>query len=107
MTHQEKVQFVWLDADVYNNENEQLLNKMREINNESMEFTEQDECLRFLRRGAAHPRRSIFIVSGKLGEKVVSKIHEHENIVSIYVYCGWREKHEKWAKQYEKVGYHS
>jgi hypothetical protein len=106
MAHAKKIHFAWLDANMYTEDNKQLLKKIREINDECMEFTEEDECLRFLGRGVADPRRFIFIVSGQFGEKLRSEIYERENILSVYVFCGWKEKHEKWAKQYPKVGYH-
>jgi hypothetical protein len=96
--------FAWLDANMYSDDNKQLLKKIRGINKETMEFTEEDECLRFLGRGVGDPRQFVFIVSGNLGEKLVPDIQERDNVRSIYIYCGWREKHEKWAKQYPKVG---
>jgi hypothetical protein len=103
MTNMTSIQFAWLDANMYSDENKQLLKKMRDITGVCMEFVEEDECLRCLGRGVADPRQFVFIVSGQLGEKLKSEIYEHENILSVYVYCTWREKHEKWAKQYKKV----
>jgi len=88
---------------MYNDQNKQLLDKICAITGECIGFVEEEECLRFLGRGVADPRRFVFIVSGQLGEKLTSEIYGHENILSVYVYCTWREKHEKWAKQYKKV----
>jgi hypothetical protein len=106
MTDSPSIHFAWLDASMYSDDNKKLLRKIRGINSETMEFQEEDECLRFLGRGVADPRQFIFIVSGALGEKLVPDIQERENVLSIYVYCGWREKHEKWANKYSKVGYY-
>lgn len=100
----EKLHFAWLDADMYNEQNKQLLKEIRQINSETMEFTEEAECLRFLGRGVANQRKFVFIVSGRLGEKLVPNLYEHENIISIYIYCANRERHEQWSNSYEKVG---
>ncbi|CAF3942892.1 unnamed protein product [Rotaria sordida] len=100
------INLAWLDAHVYDENNKQLLDELRKIYQVCMEFVEEDECKRFLGRGIADPRRFILVVSGALGETLVPEIHEHSNILSIYVYCSWREKHEKWSRCYSKVGYH-
>jgi hypothetical protein len=104
MTDSTGLHFTWLDGNMYSDDNKKLLRKIRGINNETMEFVEEDECLRFLGRGVADPRQFVFIVNGGFGEKLVPEIQERENVLSIYVYCGWREKHEKWANQFPKVG---
>jgi len=106
MTNMTAIQFSWLDANMYNDQNKQLLKKIRDMTGECMEFVEEDECKRFLGRGVNDPRQFILIVSGQLGEKVVPDIHSRSNILSIYIYCGWREKHEKWSKTYNKVRLH-
>jgi hypothetical protein len=102
----QSISLAWLDANVYNEENKQTLEKLRQIFQPCMEFIEPDECERFLGRGKNDPRRFILIVSGAMGQDFVPEIHQHRNILSIYVYCGWREKHEKWSAEYRKVRYH-
>jgi hypothetical protein len=70
-----------------------------------MEFVEEVECKRCLGRGVSDPRRFILIVSGALGKDFVREVHDHENILSIYVYCGRADIHRIWAESYSKVGY--
>jgi hypothetical protein len=106
MAHSGLIHFAWLDANMYNDDNKQLLKKIREINNETMEFIEEDECVRFLGRGVADPRRFVFIVSGRLGQGLVPRLHDHENILSIYVYCGDKKRNEQWSQSYNKVRHH-
>ena len=103
MAQSTSLQLAWLDGNIYSDENKELLKKIREINRDAMEFNEEEECLRFLGRGVGDPRRFIFIVSGALGEKMVPKIEEHQNVLSIYVYCGNRARHVAWSKPYKKV----
>jgi len=105
MTNLAELNLAWCDVNVYNNENKQLLEKLREIDRECREFVETDQCHRFLGRGVADPRRFILIISGYLGEKFVHKIHDHENILAIYVYCGDKVKHKAWSAPYNKVKY--
>lgn len=105
MAQSTSLQVVWLDATIHNDINRELRTRIREICPEAMEFDDQDECLRFLGHGVDDPRRFIFIVSGVLAEKLVPDIQQHENILSIYVYCANIFKHEGWSRQYEKVEY--
>ncbi|CAF1327052.1 unnamed protein product [Rotaria sordida] len=97
------LQLVWLDVNIHRDINREFWTRIREIYPEAIEFGDQDECLRFLESGVDDPRRFIFIVSGVLGEKLVPDIQQHENILSIYVYCANICKHEEWSRQYEKV----
>ena len=83
-------QLGWLDANMYSQQNQDLLKKIREINPGALEYAEKDEFLRFLRSSLSDPRPCVLIVSGAFGEKLVPEIVERENIVSIYVYCGNR-----------------
>ena len=106
MAHSSIIHFAWLDANMYNDDNKQLLRKIRQLNAETMEFVDTEECKRFLGRGVADPRRFIFIVSGALGQTLVPQLHERENILSIYVFCGNKEFHRNWAQNYPKVEYY-
>ena len=97
------LQLAWLDANIYSQENQNLLKQIREISPDAMVFIDKDECLRSLGRGVANTRRFIFIVSGKLSEGLVPDMQEQQNIVSIYVYCGWRKRYEELFNQHRKV----
>jgi hypothetical protein len=101
----QQLNLAWLDANVYSDDNRRTLERLRTLFDPCMEFIEEDECSRFLGRGVSDPRRFILIVSGALGKDFVSKVHDHENILSIYVYCGRAEIHRVWAQSYSKVGY--
>lgn len=97
------LQVVWLDAKIHDKTNREFWTRIREINPEAVEFDNQDECLRFLEHNGDDPRRFILILSGILAEKLVPDLHQREDILSIYVYCGNISKHEGWSRQYEKV----
>lgn len=99
----ERIQFVWLDAEISSEHNKKLSEDIHRINNQTTEIADKDGFERFIGRGLADVRRIILIVSGRLGEIVVPKVHDHENILSIYIYCGYREKHEQWSRPYRKV----
>jgi len=105
MTNLAELNLVWCDGNVYNNENKQLLERLREIDRECREFVETDEYHRFLVHRTNDQKRFLLIISGYLGEKFVPEIHSHKNILAIYVYCGDKVKHKAWSAPYNKVKY--
>lgn len=105
MASSSPLRVIWLDEEVHSDLNKQFLADIHSIDPEAKLYTNLDECLVQLARGLADSRRFVFIVSGKLGESLVPKIHERKNIVSIYVYCAFISKHEGWSRQYEKVSF--
>ena len=103
MTNQNEIILVWLDEKVFNEDNKRTISELEKFFPLFMQFVDQSECKRFLQRGVSNPRRLILITSGAVGEHFVPKIHNHPNILSIYVFCSWREKHETWSQNYSKV----
>ena len=98
-------QLVWCDKNIYNDENKELTERLRGICSECSEFVEVDECKRFLGRGVSDPRRFFLITSGALGQDLVPDVHDYQTILSIYVYCGDKARHEAWSASYNKVEY--
>ncbi|CAF4555071.1 unnamed protein product [Rotaria sp. Silwood2] len=103
MKNQSEIILTWLDANVNNQQNKETFDKLCEKFGDCWQFSDKSDFNRFLGRHAYNQRRIIFIVSGQIGENLVPDIHENSNILSIYVYCSWREYHEKWSKPYSKV----
>ncbi|CAF0933444.1 unnamed protein product [Rotaria sordida] len=103
MANQSEITLAWLDANIDNEENKITYNKLCEEFGDCMQFLNQSDFSRFRGRIMHSSRRLILIVSGKIGENLVPDIHEKSNILSIYVYCSWKEKHEEWSQGYSKV----
>ena len=97
---------VWLDANIFNDENKVLLEQMRKVVDRPdlvNEFVDKDECIRYLARGTIGSNHYIVVVSGRLGPALLPSIHSREAISSIYVYCGDRQRAELWTAEYSKV----
>ncbi|CAF1371799.1 unnamed protein product [Adineta steineri] len=103
MEHSKPIKLVWYDTSVMTDDNQKLYKNLNEICSQCFEFTAEDECKRFLGRKHINPNRVILITSGVIGENFVPLIHDYSSIVSIYIYCTYREKHEKWANKYSNV----
>lgn len=54
-------------------------------------------------RSISQNERVILIVSGRLGQEIVPRIHQLRQVSSIFVYCLDKSANEQWAKQYKKV----
>ncbi len=44
------------------------------------------------------------ITSGALGQTTVPLIHSKSQVNTIYIFCGDKVRHQKWAQQWPKTG---
>lgn len=97
-------QLIWLDPFVneLGGENIQAQKQLRLLFDDLKTFDNAEEFLKYI-RFPANNRKFIFIINGGLGQVIVPKILNYEQIVSIYVYCKNEKIHKKWAKKYPKV----
>ena len=103
MAHSNSVKLVWYDTTIFESEENQ---KLYETFDNCVGFVNESECKRFIGRDGVGVKRIVLIVSGALGKDLVPQIHQHSNICSIFVYCGNKTLHQKWAAKYEpKVKY--
>jgi hypothetical protein len=61
-------------------------------------FDDMDECVKYI-NSIITDEKIIFIVSGRFGEEVLPNIYQSSKIVSIYVFCYDKTKHEIWSNQ--------
>lgn len=93
---------VWLDkmADA-TQENREIQDKLRSVINKLIIFDNCQQCENYLKQ----ENHIILIVSGQLGQQIIENIHHLKQIISIFVFCGNKEKNELWAKKYPKVSF--
>ena len=64
-------------------------------------FTDILECENYINK---MEDLSIFlVVSGSLGEKIISNIHHLPQITFIYVFCVNKDRHELWTESFSKI----
>ncbi|CAF1237620.1 unnamed protein product [Adineta ricciae] len=99
----ESLSLVWLDAHVdTSRENIQIQNQLRSIINYMKTFQDVLECEKYI-RSVPDDDRILLIVSGGMGQQLVPSIHKLRQILSIYVFCLDKSKHEGWSQQYTKI----
>jgi hypothetical protein len=99
----ETFSLVWLDATVNESkENREVQQQLRKSINRLKTFNNADECEQYI-RSMSEQDRVVIIVSGRLGQEVVPRIHHLRQVCRIYVYCMDRARNERWAKQFSKV----
>ena len=104
----ETYSLIWLDTAV-NTSQENILaqQQLRTSINYLLIFEDEDECEEYI-RSTPKQDRIIFIVSGQLGQKIVPRTHQLQQVFSIYVYCSDKTRYLLWAEEFSKVilGYH-
>ena len=98
----EDITLIWMDENV--NENFDCLDTKCRLNiivNYLKVFDNAQETIDYVR--SAVNEHLFLIVSGSLGENVVSQISNEYQLKFIYVFCMNREEHSQWTCQYEKI----
>jgi hypothetical protein len=85
----ELISLIWLDkmGDA-TQENREIQDKLRSVVNHLRTFDNCQECEHYIRHQINDKQEKIiFIVSGKLCEEIVERIHHLRQIISIFVFC--------------------
>jgi hypothetical protein len=93
---------VWLDASINSEENLAAQEKLRLSINYLQSFDQLCECEIYI-QSVPSEDRIVLIVSGDFGQQLIPKIHDLQQVFSIYIYCGNKEFHQQWSEQYDKV----
>jgi hypothetical protein len=94
---------LWLDAAVNTSEeNREAQQRLRSTINHVTTFEDPNLCQQHI-RSVYLQDRLVLIVSGRLGQEVVPRIHQVRQLSAIYVYCMDKQRNEKWAKNFTKV----
>ena len=95
---------VWLDGSIDEVNDDDSINsitKLRQVVNTVNTFTDVDECIDFITD--IQEEKTFMISSGALGQTTVPVVHDKSQVNSIYIFCGNKARHEKWAKEWPKV----
>jgi hypothetical protein len=99
----ETFSLLWLDAQVDSSrENQEAQKQLRNIINYLKTFDDESQCEQYISTFSPQDR-VVLIVSGRLGQTIVTRIHHLRHIISIYVYCRDKQIHEQWSKHFTKV----
>jgi len=99
----ETYSLLWVDAKVNSSqENVKAQQKLRASINQLRIFEDDNECEEYIRL-VPKEDRIVLIVSGQLGQKIVPRIHQLQQVFSIYVYCMNKKKNKQWAQEFSKV----
>jgi len=94
---------VWLDGNINENDDDcrNSIQKLKQVVNTVNTFVDFDECIDFINK---IPEETAFMItSGALGQTTVPAIHNKKQVSVIYIFCGNKDRHEKWAKEWPKV----
>ena len=94
---------VWLDGSVNKSQmNIDAQIQLRATFHDLRTFEEETSCELHL-QSTSSPTAVVLIVSGRLGEPFVPKIHRCTHISAVYIFCMNDEKHKIWARNFYKV----
>jgi hypothetical protein len=102
--HQETICLTWLDSNLNNGDNRGVEQRLRSIFNYFNKFNDIQQCQTYIEQ-QSKTDRLVLIVSGQLGRQIVPRIHQLQQVLSIYVYCANKEANQIWVRDHVKVRY--
>ncbi len=97
----EDFSLVWCDENVASEENERIQLELRKSINFLKTYQTIVVCKMYVQQ--CTQTKIVLIVAGGLGQILVPEVHNLPHILSIYVYCRNKAKHEQWTSGYGKV----
>ncbi|CAF1241071.1 unnamed protein product [Rotaria sordida] len=86
--------------------NLKFLNELEQIVNSVQIFDDSNLCEKFLKNDFNDNEIIFFILSDKLIQQIVPRIHELIYIDSIYVFCQHKNQYDLWSNKYSKLKGH-
>ncbi|CAF4038337.1 unnamed protein product, partial [Rotaria sp. Silwood1] len=94
---------IWVDGNI-NVENEDCQNtlaQLRSVVNDVNPCTTAEQCIDKLQENS---EETLFVISsGALGQHLVPEIHGMPKLDGIYIFCGNKQRHQEWAKNWSKI----
>ncbi|CAF5095428.1 unnamed protein product, partial [Rotaria sp. Silwood1] len=99
----ENYMVIWVDGniDMANEDCQNTLAQLRGVVNEVTECTTAEQCIAKLQENSEET--SFVISSGALGQHLVPDIHGIPKLDAIYIFCGNKQWHEVWAKNWTTI----
>ncbi|CAF3996694.1 unnamed protein product [Adineta steineri] len=99
----QNVLLIWLDSsiDETNEDCQNTIVELQHVMNAVSTYTDSDQCIEFLKTIKDH--KVCMIIPGYLGEQIAPRLHDISEVDSIFIFCGNKNHHEQWAKQWSKI----
>jgi hypothetical protein len=100
----QNVLLIWLDSNIDENNSEDCRNtvtQLQRVVNSVNTFSNEEQCMAFLME--KKDEKACMLISGSLGQHIVPQVHDMSQVDSIFIFCGNKAWHEKWAKDWPKV----
>ncbi|CAF1358544.1 unnamed protein product [Adineta steineri] len=103
LQHMQNVLLIWLDNNIdKNNEDcQNTITQLRRAVNEISIYTDVDQCLEFIQ--TIIDKKVCMIIPGYFGQHIVPRVHNMPGVDSIFVFCGNKNHHEQWIKDWPKI----
>jgi hypothetical protein len=93
---------IWLDSSINSNDNINIQYKLRSLINHLQIFEEIIECEKYI-QSISLKDRIVLIISGDFSQQFIPRIHDFQQIYSIYIYCLNKQFFQQWSQEYIKV----
>ncbi|CAF1424150.1 unnamed protein product [Rotaria sp. Silwood1] len=99
----QNVLLIWLDKNIDDKSADcrNTLTQLRRVVNTINTFNDCEQCIEFLKD--IHDDNVCMIISGSLGKNIMPRVHNMSQVYSIFIFCGNKQQHEQWIKDWSKI----
>jgi tetratricopeptide (TPR) repeat protein len=102
----QNVLLIWLDTNIDEENNADCRDTValfRHVANNINTFTDSDQCIEFINTIDNNNSTACMIISGSLGQQIMSRVHNMSQVDSIFIFCSNKQYHEQWTKDWFKI----
>ncbi|CAF1190122.1 unnamed protein product [Adineta steineri] len=103
MQRMQNVLLIWLDNNIDDNNADcsNTIKRLKRVVKNVNTFTDSDQCVEFIQ--TITNNKVCMIVSGSLGQYIVSHVHDMSQVDTIFIFCNNQEWYKQWAKEWPKI----
>ncbi|CAF1311680.1 unnamed protein product [Adineta steineri] len=103
MRRMQNVLLLWLDNNIDHNNADcsNTIKRLKRVVKNVNTFTDSDQCVEFIQ--TITNNKVCMIVSGSLGQYIVSHVHDMSQVDTIFIFCNNQEWHKQWTKEWPKI----
>ena len=94
---------IWVDQSVNNMENKYYQDILSKFCRQLICFSTEEEILKYFEMNKKEICRAILIISGKMSEKIIGKVHNLECLSQIFVFAFMKTKYEFLKEKFTKI----
>jgi tetratricopeptide (TPR) repeat protein len=103
LSNKESITLIWLDENMHRHldETAEIEDLLKQINNYVLVCSDRETCIQSIRE--IQQEKVVLLISGSCSNDVLSKVHNFDQLDSIFIFCMKPERYQTLLEMYTKI----